>query len=136
MTNKGPSEVHRTPLGSTSPQASDQLVLPAVASDSANIKELFRILWAKANWADRAARTLRCTKRHVYRLTTGERRLTPRSLSILDAVASERIRRRREDIAHTLALAHLHAGEERGRLPWAPSVSRRAARENGAAAGR
>jgi hypothetical protein len=77
----------RAPKGATSPGPSTPLVLPAVASDAANLRALLRVLWGKTNWAARAGRTLGCSKRHVYRLTGGQRRLTPRTVAILEAVA-------------------------------------------------
>lgn len=110
----------RTRRASTSLQTNESLVLPAVASDAANIKALFRVLWGKTNWAARAARTLGCSMRHVFRLTGGQRRLTPRAVAILEAVASDRLKHREREIRHDLAMAHAQATEERSLFPWAP----------------
>ena len=99
---------------------SESLVLPAMASDAANLRALLHVLWGKANWAARAGRTLGCSKRHVYRLTGGQRRLTPRAVAILEAVASDRLKRREREIHRDLAMAHARAAEERSLFPWAP----------------
>jgi hypothetical protein len=91
-----------------------------VASDAANLRALLRVLLGKANWAARAGRTLGCSKRHVYRLTGGQRRLTPRAVAILEAIASDRLKRREREIHRNLAMAHARAAEERSLFPWAP----------------
>jgi hypothetical protein len=110
----------RVARGSTSLQLGEPLVLPALTSDAANIKALFRILWGKTNWAARAGRTLGCSKRHVYRLTGGQRRLTSRAVAILEAVSSDRLKHREREIRRDLAIAHVRAAEERSLFPWAP----------------
>jgi hypothetical protein len=79
-----------------------------------------RILYGKSEWAARAGRTLRCSRRHVYRLTGGQRRLTTRTLAILEAVASDRLKHREREIRRDLAMAHARAAEERSLFPWAP----------------
>jgi hypothetical protein len=81
-----------------------------VSSDGANIKALLRVLWGKTNWVACAGRTLGCSKRHIYRLTGGQRRLTPRAIAILEA----------REISGDLAMAYARAAEERSLFPWAP----------------
>jgi len=110
----------RVARGSTSLQFGEPLVLPALATDGANLRALLRVLWGKTNWAARAARTLGCTRRHVYRLTGGQRQLTSRTVAILEAIASDRLKHREREIRHDLAMAHAWAAEERSLFPWAP----------------
>ena len=128
----------RARRGSTPPPATVPLVPPVVATDGANLKALFRVLYGKSNWAAGAARGLGCSKRHIYRLTAGQRRLTPRALAIIQAVAPNRLRRRREEIADDLALAESRAAEERDQFPWVPryiaELGERAARRQADAA--